>query len=226
VVESYRRPVVELPPFLDVEGWPIPYGQQWADRPGRMAPEDTYSLELHPERFAPLLPTADRLVEHLVRVYAVDVVAPTHPRPWQQGQPRAAPLRSVRLVPADPAAAALSVFWLPHPAVRVEAGVVLERTLPDCGCEACDETWDVSADALEELVFAVVEGRVTERVHRREGRPWTGWTIADAAGATRQGAGTEAGSVPRSVLREARRQLARVPGGWAAWSRRPGLSVR
>lgn len=48
----------------------INYGSR-RDRAGR--PADTYSIDSHPERFAPLHLVADALIEHLAQTYDVQV---------------------------------------------------------------------------------------------------------------------------------------------------------
>ena len=47
---TYRRPAIAAVGFRDPEGRVIDYGNPWGGYP----PEDTYSVDTHPERFTPL----------------------------------------------------------------------------------------------------------------------------------------------------------------------------
>ena len=57
-MSSYVRPLIEAPVFRDADGAVINYGSRWHGSP----PEDTYSVDTHPERFAPLHVVADALI--------------------------------------------------------------------------------------------------------------------------------------------------------------------
>ena len=48
-------------------------------------------------------------------------------------------VRVVRLIPHTPAAAPLSVVFNELPSVILRLGRWYEQSLPDCGCDACDE---------------------------------------------------------------------------------------
>lgn len=67
---SYRRTSIDAAVFRDADGRVIEYGNRW----GGWFPEDTYSVETHPERFAPLDMVADALIAQLSVTYDVDVV--------------------------------------------------------------------------------------------------------------------------------------------------------
>src|SRR5690606_12708315 len=66
-----RRPEIDAPVFRDADGRVIDYGNRWSGSP----PEDTYSVDTHPERFAPLSVVADALVDHLRETFEVEVDA-------------------------------------------------------------------------------------------------------------------------------------------------------
>ena len=68
-VSSYVRPSIDAPTFRDADGQVIDYGNRWDASP----PEDTYSVDTHPERFAPLHTVADALIAHLRDTYDVEV---------------------------------------------------------------------------------------------------------------------------------------------------------
>ena len=45
--------------------------------------------------------------------------------------------------------AALTFVYTSFPSVLVQAGLLHDFSFPSCGCDACDETWESSADGLE-----------------------------------------------------------------------------
>ena len=205
----YVRPTFAEATYRDEHGEPFTYGDRWGVAG---PPEDTYSRDAHPERFAPLHDVADALVAHLVATYDVEVL---------EGDEALVDLhldaqpvrRAVRLVPAAADAAPLTLAWTGYPGVVVRAGVLFEGALPICGCDACDETAGSVAQQVEELVLGVVDGRLQETLDgRRTGRRLTtpdgGWS-------------SEAGEAPRWAtdehLRAAARRLADLPDGWRPW---------
>jgi hypothetical protein len=50
-----------------------------------------------------------------------------------------------------------------YPGVMVHAGVLHDFPFPVCGCDACDETAETTADGMELLVLTVVAGGYSER---------------------------------------------------------------
>lgn len=68
---AYVRPPILRQVFHDADGVPFEYGRRWDHLDG--PPEDTYSVDSHPERFAPLADVAGALVRHLAVTYAVTV---------------------------------------------------------------------------------------------------------------------------------------------------------
>lgn len=70
---TYVRPRWPDPVFRDRAGAVIDYGSRW-DRAG--PPADTYSIDSHPERFAPL--HLDALIERLAQIYDVQVSQMPH----------------------------------------------------------------------------------------------------------------------------------------------------
>src|SRR5690625_4141229 len=74
---GYVRPSVESVEFRDDDGNIIDYGNRWASR-GGIPPEDSYSVDGHPERFAPLHTIAAALIDYLVSTYEVDVEEGPH----------------------------------------------------------------------------------------------------------------------------------------------------
>jgi hypothetical protein len=201
---GYGRPDLATPVFLDAAGRPIPYGEQWVDREGRVPPQDAYSVDRHPERFLPLHAVADALVAHLCAAFEVSA---------QAAEPEPGVDRALRLQPAAADAAPLTVLWRPYPSVELRVGAFTREPLPGCGCEACDETWSSAADRLEELVLACVEGRIGEAVVRRDRAWWTETRILDVRG------GLISSSSTRLEGRGPRQGWSRA---WAPW---PGRAV-
>lgn len=68
-MSSYLRPAIDSPVFRDDDGQVIDYGSRWPDSP----PDDAYSVDRHPERFAPLHRIADALIAHLRAAFDVTV---------------------------------------------------------------------------------------------------------------------------------------------------------
>jgi hypothetical protein len=110
-------------------------------------PDEAYSRVTDPERFAPLVPAADALVERLVATYAVELERAT---------------RAVRLQPA--LGAPLTVGITDFPGVVLRFGHWCGTHQPMCGCDACDETPDEAIEEMTDVVRAVVEGHFTEEL--------------------------------------------------------------
>jgi len=231
---AYVRPPIPRQVFHDRAGEPFEYGERWAHLDG--PPEDTYSVDSHPERFAPLVDVADALVRHLATRYAVTVEdvdlrgfdlsshspdSPAHPvlAGLRHVDPKA--VRAVRLVPASDDAAPLTLVVTGYPSVVVRAGVLHEDPFPSCGCDACDDTAENAAEALEELVLGVVEGRFSEGISGSRhgfGESWVRYRLDGRDG--RWGSGEGQLALQRAVAEAAGRRLAALPDGrWQPWAR-------
>ncbi|KAA9150991.1 hypothetical protein F6B41_19305 [Microbacterium lushaniae] len=208
-MRPYSRPPIDAPVFHDAEGQVIDYGNRWEGSP----PEETYSVDTHPERFALIHTIADALIAHLRDTYDVELI---------EGEGTAADLlhpasgvvRAVRLRPNDPTCAALTFVFTAYPGVLLHAGLLHDFHYPVCGCDACDSTWDAEADLLEQQVLAVVTGHYRESAERGF-RPWVehAFTHPDGASSGR----TPARALPAERFRAARPILRTLPDGWAAW---------
>ena len=210
-MSSYRRPLIDAPVFRDADGQVIEYGKRWEDSP----PTDTYSVDTHLERFAPLHTVADALVAHLAETYDVritegpdvvgDLLRPSRPF-----------VRAVRIEPNDPRCAGLTLVYTDYPGVFVHAGLLHDFFYPMCGCDACDSAWEAEADELERHVFAVVGGGYRESV--TDGRePWIEFTLANPDGTSRGGRGVT--DLPADRVEAARPILRALSDGWASWPR-------
>ncbi|HEY9424376.1 MAG TPA: DUF6226 family protein [Microterricola sp.] len=212
----YVRPELPAVEILDEAGLPIPYGSRWgAGGP----PEDSYSVDAHPERFAGLHTVARALIEHLERVFDVEVV---HEQATDAAllRPQRDVIERVRVLPRAPEAAPLLFAFTAYPGVIVEAGVLHWFPYPICGCDACDETAEAQAHELELLVFAVANGGYAEHypVGRRRDLHF-GLVLLDASGAVTGSSTGVADTVGLSTerLEQGAMRLAALPRGWQPW---------
>ncbi|WP_298743466.1 DUF6226 family protein [uncultured Microbacterium sp.] len=207
----YTRPSVDSPVFRDTDGQVIDYGNRWDGSP----PDDTYSVDTHPERFAPVHIVAEALIAYLCENYDVAV---------EEGEAVAGDLlhpayhavvRAVRLRPNDSACASLTVVFTAYPGVYLHAGLLNDFHYPVCGCDACDSNWQAEADDLERQVLAVAAGNYRETLERREGDPWVGYAFTHTDGASSGGA-REPG-ISRERFDSAEAILMKTPQGWPRW---------
>ena len=206
---DYTRPAIDSPVFRDAAGQVIDYGNRWDGSP----PEDAYSVDTHPERFAPLHTIAAGLIDYLIATYDVQVVE----EPRVVGDLLHAPadvVRAVRLIPSDLASAALTFVLTGYPGIYLHAGLLHDFHYPNCGCDACDDTWQGMADELEQDVLAVVSGGYRESVGAGL-RPWLEYEM-NYPGGSHSGRG-ERETIPAERLKVARQALRDLPDGWAAW---------
>lgn len=210
-VSSYVRPSIDAPIFRDANGQVIDYGSRWDGSP----PEDTYSVDTHPERFAPLHTVADALIAHLRDTYDVEV---------EEGMEAAEDLlhasyhevvRAARIRPNDPTCAPVTLVFTAYPGIYMHAGLLNDFHYPVCGCDACDSNWQAEADDLERQVLAVVTGHYHETIERRDLDPWVGYAFTYPDGAN-SGGSREQGIAPER-LKAAEAILRNVSGPWAEW---------
>lgn len=219
-MSAYVRPVVPDQVFYDVDGRVVDYGDRWG---GASQPAESYSIDPHPERFAPLHDVARALIDHLVETY--DVTADDNiAHAGDLWNPRDDVVQAVRLTPNAPDAAGLTVVFAAYPLVIVRAGLLSEWTYPDCGCGACDETWQGQAGEMEWQVFAVIAGSFVETVERVLGlqgsRLVASSTVTAIDGSQSQGVTFPSRPATKSRLTSARQALTAAPGGWAPWPAR------
>lgn len=212
-MNSYIRPAIDTPVFRDADGRVIDYGNRWGGSP----PGNTYSVDTHPERFAPIHTVAESLIEHVIDRFDVDVY---------QGVEMAEDLlhpayhevvRAVRIRPTDSACAPLTFVFTAYPGIYLHAGLLNDFHYPICGCDACDSNWQGEADALEQQVLAVTAGRYRETLELKELDPWVGYVFTYPDGES-SGGSREHGISP--VRFEAAKSILRkIPDGWAKWPR-------
>lgn len=207
-VPRFIPPALPAAVLHDDDGEPIIYGGRWgADGP----PQNAYSRVSHPERFAALHAVADAAIDYLVRTfdanadssleYAGDLL--------RQG---ATAVRAVRVMPCGHDAASLTFVFTDFPGLAVHAGVLHDFAYPACGCDACDETVERSAEELGRLIRSVTMGGYREWVGSKGD---AGMSLAFEDGS--QSSSGDLGPAPGDRLENARARLAQLPGGWAAW---------
>lgn len=208
----YVRPPLPQETYLSREGEPIAYGRQWgADGPD----PDSYSVDSHPERFAGLHTIVRALVEHLAAVYDADVDDdPAHAGEMLPDVKDV--LRAIKVTPRRSDAATLTFVLTGYPGVVVHAGVLHDFPLPVCGCDACDETVETTADRLEMLALSVAAGGYSER-YPVGGRRWSEYALTAFDGSGSESGSGEPVPAPAARLQEAEIRLRDLPAGWRPW---------
>ncbi len=126
-LEGYRRPVTGEQNYFNDRGTPISYGQRWPGQPG----EESYTVTVHPQRFAPLHTVAQALVDWLCARF--EVRALQDPGIAAELSETAEPaVQSVRLIPADRACAPLSLVFTDFPGVTL--AVVMHAMIQSMNC--------------------------------------------------------------------------------------------
>jgi hypothetical protein len=128
-------------------------------------PDEAYSRVTDPARFAPLPALGTALLDDLEARYRVARNSWTEPDPHSPG----ATATAVQLTPEDPGAAPLTVVTTSFPGIIVRFGGQ-ELPLPECGCDACDETVPELSELLDRHIDAVVAGTFGERLVHEVGR--------------------------------------------------------
>lgn len=234
---GYVRPSVESVEFRDDDGNIIDYGNRWASR-GGTPPDDSYSVDGHPERFAPLHTIAAALIDYLVSTYEVDVEEGPHVTTGLLHASSAEVIvRAIRLEPRGAGCAPLVFVLTDHPSVRLYAGALFDAAFPTCGCNACDEPWDDVAGELEWRTLAIAGGGFSEDVSEPRRPRWSyergrgfvkgmGQTISyrlrSLDGKHDEGGQSRAEDMPTELLNNARAALDAVvavspDGKWLPW---------
>ena len=153
-------------------------GDRWDGAP----PEEAYGRVTDPGRYAGLHAVGRDLLDELESRFAV--TRETFTESARHGAERAP---AVRLIPANPAAAPLTLIFTAFPGLEVRMGSDVWMHLPVCGCDACDETVEESAEQLRDQVEALIAGTFGERLIRKRGWWHERWyrTAHGAAGGSR-----------------------------------------
>lgn len=208
----YVRPRLPAVTYYSDEGEPIPYGRQW----GSGGPDpDSYGVDSHPERFAGLHDVAQALINHLAAVYDVEV----HTNPAHAAEllmEARDVLQAVKVTPRRSGAAPLTFVLTGYPGVIVHAGVLHDFPFPVCGCDACDETAETTADRMELLVLTVAAGGYSERYPVGSQR-WSEYALTAYDGSGSESGKGEPGPAATDRLHDAEIRLRDVTGGWRPW---------
>ena len=137
----------------------------WGRWEGEGPPDEAYSRVTDAERFRPLHSATLEMIDRLeadfdvkrVEGYGLDEDLES-----RVGLERA----SVRLTPADPEAAPVTVAFSDFPGLYVRLGRWHVEPFPGCGCDACDESAETEIEQLTELVDCVTAGGFREAVRR------------------------------------------------------------
>ncbi|MGW8482716.1 DUF6226 family protein [Microbacterium sp. NPDC055903] len=234
---EYIRPPIEPREFVDEAGTVIDFGNRWAHL-GGTPPEDSYSVDEHLERFAPLHTIGEALIAFLAARYDVEVEEGLHVMAGLQHAPASEDVvRAVRLTPRNATSASLVIILTAFPGVRLYAGALYSAAYPSCGCNACDERWNEAADELEWQVFAIVGGGFSEEVSEPRRAKWSydrghgftkgmgqtvSYTLRALDGSTEISGRSRAEDLPADVLRDARGTLDAVHAAaadhhWQPW---------
>lgn len=172
-------------------------------------------MDSHPERFAGLHDVARALIDHLTAVYNVDVQDdPAHAR--ELLMERRDVRQAVKVTPRHSGAASLTFVLTEYPGVVVHAGVLHDFPFPVCGCDACDETVETTADRLEMLVLSVAAGGYSERYPVGRKR-WSEYALTAFDGSGSESGQGEPAPADAARLHDAEMRLRGVPGGWSPW---------
>lgn len=169
---EYVRPYIEPMTFRDAAGNVIEYGNRWESL-GGTPPEEAYAVADDTERFAPLHTIAAALIDYLVSTYDVELEEGHHVTvnpPYAPAVDDAA--RVVRLIPNATVCAPLVFVFTRFPGIFLYAGMLFHAAYPNCGCNACDETWDALAEDLEWQTFAIVGGGFAEKMSEYRRAKW------------------------------------------------------
>ena len=98
----------------------------------------------------------------------------------------------------------------------VHAGVLHDFPFPVCGCDACDETAETTADRLEMLVLSVAAGGYSERYPVGRKR-WSEYALTAFDGSGSESGQGEPAPAAAARLQDAEVRLREVDGGWGPW---------
>ena len=124
---------------------------------------EAYSRVTNPERFLPLHTAVLETFGRLERIFEVERIEGN----GLDGElARGVDLvrSDVRLVPADPDAAPITVVFTAFPGLYTRFGRWYTEPFPSCGCDACNESAESEIERLNERVDDVTAGRFRETI--------------------------------------------------------------
>ena len=122
-----------------------------------------YSRVTNPERFLPLHTAMLKTVGRLEKDFEVER---TEGYGLDGELARGVDLvrSDVKLVPADPDAAPITVVFTAFPGLYTRFGRWYSEPFPSCGCDACNESAEGEIERLNEMVYDVTAGRFRETI--------------------------------------------------------------
>ena len=192
----------------------------WPDGP----PEEAYSRVTDAERFAPLHDAANEMIARLEADYDVE-----RAEGWGLDDELAKGLTcarpTVKLSPADPDAAPITVVFSDFPGLHVRFGRWRTDLFPVCGCDACDESPDDLVQQLTMMVESVTSGEFQEVVERSAALlTLDGWLETEFRGPAWEGSREYIDDSSR--LRRMLGGRRRLASDWKPWPRRRAATVR
>ncbi len=225
----YVRPTLLAPSFKDERGRPIAYGRAREVVPGAYWPRGGTNDFNDQERYAAIGTVAHALVTFLETTFEVTVDKDVPPSAFAYFPilRRANPERLVHVRPAfdDQAPIIIAIGGQPG-RLDVYAGCISSFDMWFCGCDACDEPWEDTADWLESVILSVAAGELRERIGHH---PFARARFQLGGDASRLARGVfPVGNVDPRVLRETRNTLDSLPDGtWQPYSlRQSGAGMR
>ncbi|KUL32307.1 hypothetical protein ADL15_19955 [Actinoplanes awajinensis subsp. mycoplanecinus] len=177
-----------------------------AGRARHTAVVDGYLHATDPDRFTTLHEAADHVLDELTERYQVERRETKEARGHGD-----ALVRTVRLIPRIPSAAPMAIYFT-DPGLHLHFGRWWRETLPECGCDSCDEDPKLLSEQLRDHTAALTEGGLWERVRRGLSGSWYETRlIGTGVKADREGPLSTAGA------RDARRGGFAAPVQWAPW---------
>ncbi len=130
-------------------------------------PEEAYGRVTNPERFAPLHDATLEMIGRLEAGFDVERAEGYGLDKELEGK-RGLARPSVRLSPADPEAAPITVVFTDFPGLFVRFGRWAEEIFPVCGCDACGGTAEEEIERLTEKTHSLTISGLRETVEA----PW------------------------------------------------------
>jgi hypothetical protein len=177
---------------------------------------DEYGRVTNPERFASLHQFAAELLESLGREFDVER-SERHGLDSELESDATMTRPTVRLRPADRAAAPIVVAFSGFPGLRVRFGLWCMMAFPDCGCDACNETAEGEAARLKSFIDDVIEGRFREAIQLSAPDSWVEWEFWSARGRSHSKS-----QLDREKARQFLADSGRSSYDWKPWLRRRG----
>ena len=114
-------------------------------------PPEAYSRVTNPERFEPLIPVVQKIVDQLEKTYDVERTEGYGlDEELERNSELARPTISLR--PRSEQAAPITVVFTTFPSVMVRFGKWNREWFPSCGCDACDEDVEGEIESFTESV--------------------------------------------------------------------------